>query len=89
MARAEEYLGEQWTTKALHDNVIYTERALNAKLAMEEDVHSTKHVARHVCYAYHKKALLIAMDKSKLLYLTYCMMVLVIALLVVVVILKF
>ena len=51
--------------------------------------HSTKRVARRVCQAYQKKAFLIAMDKSKLLYLTYCLMVLVIALMVVVVILKF
>lgn len=58
---------EQRATEALHGAVLYTEQMLNAKLTLEEEVHSTKRVARRVCQAYQKKAFLIAMDKSKLL----------------------
>jgi hypothetical protein len=74
---------------ALQEAMLYTEQMVNAKLTLEAEVQNTKRVACRVCQAYQKKAFLIAMDKSKLLYLTYCLMVLVIVLMVFVVVLKF
>lgn len=62
--------------------MLYTEQMLNAKLALETEVQNTRRLARRVCLAYQKKVLFAAVDKSKLLYLTYCLIALIIMLIV-------
>lgn len=60
--------------------MMYTEQMLNAKLTMEEEVRNTKRLAHRVCLDYQKKALFASIDKSKLQYLVYCLMALVVVL---------
>lgn len=71
---------EELAKDALHEAMVITDQAMNAKFAMQAEVQNVKRVARRVCLAYKKKALEFAMDKSKLVYLTYCLFVLVVAL---------
>jgi len=62
---------------ALEDAMLYTEQMLNARQTMEEEVRHIKRIARRVVLAYQKKAMFATIDKSKLQYLSYFLLILV------------
>lgn len=44
-----------------------------ARAALQEEVERTKRFAERACTSYHRKAVLAVVDKSKLMYLIYCL----------------
>jgi hypothetical protein len=62
---------EATANEALMDAIHYNDIATNARAELQEEVNHTKRVAKRVCFSYHRKAALAAVDKSKLMYLVY------------------
>ena len=65
---------EATANEALIDAINSNDVATNAWVALQEEVNRTKRVAERVCFTYHRKAALVAVDKSKLMYLVYCLL---------------
>jgi hypothetical protein len=60
--------------QALIDAIRCNDIANNARVELQEEVNHTKRITERVCYTYHRKAAVAAVDKSKLMYLVYCLL---------------
>jgi hypothetical protein len=65
---------EATANEALIDALHYNDIANNARVELQEEVNRTKRVAKSVCKEYHKKVVVAAVDKSKLIHLVYCLL---------------
>jgi hypothetical protein len=75
---------EATANEALIDAIRCNDIATNARVELQEEVNHTKRVAKRVCFTYHRKAALAAMDKSKMMYLVYCLLGVIVFLVVVI-----
>ncbi|XP_066360009.1 uncharacterized protein [Miscanthus floridulus] len=64
---------EATANEALIDAIRCNDIATNARVELQE-VNRTKRVVERVCFTYHRKAALTAVDKSKMMYLVYCLL---------------
>ena len=65
---------EATANEALIDAIRCNDIATNARVELQEEVNRTKRVVERVCFTYHRKAALAAVDKSKMMYLVYCLL---------------
>ncbi|CAD6238103.1 unnamed protein product [Miscanthus lutarioriparius] len=65
---------EARANEALHDALESSDTAVLARVALQEEVNRTKHVAQRICNTYERKAAVTVIDKSKMMYLVYCLL---------------
>lgn len=65
---------EATANEALHDAIVSNDKATSVRVALLEDINRTKCVAQRICATYQRKAAIAAVDKSKLMYLIYCLL---------------
>lgn len=81
--RAQETLKKLWkelkvtrrsearATQALHDDLENSDVATLARVALQEEVRRTKRVAHRLYGSYERKAAIAVLDRSKMMYLIY------------------
>ena len=84
--RVQESLKELWkelkvtrrcearANQALHDALETSATATLARVALKEEVNCTKRVAQRICGTYERKAAVAVIDRSKMIYLIYCLL---------------
>lgn len=63
--------GEARVTEALHRSIEMNDTATSHRVALQEEVNRTKRIAERICRAYHRQAIVAKLDKSKLMFLVY------------------
>jgi hypothetical protein len=58
---------EARANEALHDALESSDTATLARVALQEEVNRTKHVAQRICGTYKKKAAVVVIDKTKMM----------------------
>ena len=64
-------LCEARANEALHDALETSDTTTLARVAMQEEVNRTKCVAQRICGTYERKVAVAVIDKSKMMYLIY------------------
>jgi len=65
---------EARANEALHDALETSDTATLARVALQEEVNRTKHVAQRICCTYQRKAAIAMINKSKMMYVIYCLL---------------
>jgi hypothetical protein len=65
---------EATANEALIDAIRCNDIATNARVELQEQVNRTKRVVERVYFTYHRKVALAAVDKSKMMYLVFCLL---------------
>ena len=65
---------EARANEALHDALETSDTATLARVALQDEVNRTKRVAQHICCTYQRKVVVVVIDRSKMMYVIYCLL---------------
>ena len=65
---------EARANEALHDALETSDTATLARVALQEEVNRTKCVAQRICCMYQRKAAIAMINRSKMMYMIYCLL---------------